>query len=199
VKVVAVALSIIVAAALAAFLVFVALPPLQAPPPQYAPASAMQKAAQPAPAGAPAVIRVATKPQQTAAQSDAEIIITLVRSIFVAVHQANVTQNYSVLRDLGTPAFRERNSVADLARIFTSIRNRNIDLGSAAVAEPKLAKAELNKDKQLHLAGTIATRPVATAFELLLAPIEGVWRIQGIALIPVQPGSQPAPKPPPKR
>jgi hypothetical protein len=195
VKVGAIAGSIIVAAALAALLVFFALPPRRAPPPQFIPAAAGTTAAPPRTSATPPAVSLAqAQPPATVGQSDAEIIVTLVRTVFVAVHQANLTQNYSVLRELGTPEFRERNSVSDLARAFTPMRNSGIDLGSAVMAEPKMVKAELNAQKQLHLVGTMATRPVATAFELLLAPIEGIWRIQGIALVPVQPATRPPAK-----
>ena len=167
--------------------------------------SATVPAAQPAQPAQPAPAQTQPSPVQAAAaaaqptttgQSDADVIVMLVRSIFAAVHQANLTGNYSVLRDLGTPAFQGRNSAADLAGIFAPIRNAKIDLGSAVLVSPQMAKAALNQQKELHLAGTVATRPVETAFELLLQPIDGQWRIQGIAIVPVQPRQPAAPAKP---
>jgi hypothetical protein len=52
----------------------------------------------------------------------------LIRSTLLAVNQANLTGNYSVLRDLGTPDFQQTNSAARLSEIFRDLRTRNIDI-----------------------------------------------------------------------
>jgi hypothetical protein len=164
----------------------------------------------PAPPGSPAALppQLAQAPGQSADRlqspagtaSDAEILLTLVRLTMAAVHQANLTGNYTVLRDLGTPAFLERNSAADLTRIFAPIHNAKVDLGAAVLLEPRLSKAALTPERMLHLVGALATKPVPVAFELLFQPIEGVWRIHGIAIVPVPPGGpQASTVPPPAR
>jgi hypothetical protein len=41
-------------------------------------------------------------------QADRELVTILVRTTVVAVHQANITGNYTVLRDLASPALQEK-------------------------------------------------------------------------------------------
>ena len=46
------------------------------------------------------------------------MVATLIRSSLLALHHANVTGNYTVLRDLSAPSFRSRNTAADLSGSF---------------------------------------------------------------------------------
>ncbi|MGA3307642.1 MAG: hypothetical protein ABSD08_03370 [Xanthobacteraceae bacterium] len=187
-------------------------PPAQAPPlqgPVQAPAQVpiqpqnqLPPQLSPAPPAPPPAASAST-----AKQSDAEVVFTLIRTTLVALYQADVTGNYTVLRDLGSPAFREKNSAADLARIFAPVRDAKIDLGAAVVLDPHVSRAALNDQKMLDVAGTLETKPVPVNFELLFQPIDGVWRINGLAVLPVQstaaaptpvPAKPPAKKPAPK-
>jgi len=131
--------------------------------------------------------RLAQAPQQQAdpnARSNAEMVLTLLRTTIIAVHQANQTGNYTVLRDLSAPGFRDKNTAADLARIFQPIREANIDLGAVVLLDPNLSQVELGEQNMLHIAGALATRPVAVNFELLFQPVAGVWRLNGLAITP---------------
>jgi hypothetical protein len=138
----------------------------------------------PAPKGAPA-----PTPQQQAAvaRANAELILTLVRTTLVALHQANVTGNYSVLRDLGSPSFQSANSPTRLAEIFAGVRRLNIDLSAVVLLDPQISRATLTDAKMLHVVGALATQPYPVRFELLFQPINGVWRINGVSMAPVQP------------
>jgi hypothetical protein len=118
-----------------------------------------------------------------------------VRTTLVAVHQANVTGNYTVLRDLGAPGFREKNSAADLARIFAPIREQRIDLGAVVLLNPQLSQVQVNTQKMLHIVGTLATKPVPVNFELLFQAVNGVWQVNGIAVSPAPQSAAPAPAP----
>jgi len=118
------------------------------------------------------------------ARSNAEMVLTLLRTTIIAVHQANQTGNYTVLRDLSAPGFRDKNTAADLARIFQPIREANIDLGAVVLLDPNLSQVELGEQNMLHIAGALATRPVAVSFELLFQPVAGVWRLNGLAITP---------------
>src|SRR4051794_7956262 len=62
----------------------------------------------------------------TAVQPDSQrtIIVILVKNALLAVNQGNLTGNYTVLRDLASPGFREKNSAADLGAIFQNIRQQ---------------------------------------------------------------------------
>ena len=64
----------------------------------------------------------------------------LVQSYMVALSQANLTGNFSVLRDMGSPDFQQRNSPAQLADIFSSLRKGNIDLTPIIVYSPTLSR-----------------------------------------------------------
>jgi hypothetical protein len=182
--------AVVVAAAAAAALVVLVFPS-QPRVAETRPAESIAQAQQSPPAlqlaSAESTFAAFRQPQPPpAGQSDAELVLTLIRLTLGAVHQANVTGNYTVLRDLGAPGFRDAHSAADLARIFGPIRDAKIDLGTAVLLEPKMSKVELTEQKMLHLAGTLATKPVPVAFELMFQPIDGVWRIFGIAVAPMQ-------------
>jgi hypothetical protein len=169
------------------------LPTTPVPMPQFAQAPAQLP---PPPAPPP------TSPEVPSAKaSDTELVFTLVRTTLVALHQANVTGNYTVVRDLSSPGFREKNSAADLARIFAPIRDAKIDLGAVVILDPHVSRVGLNEQKMLNIAGALETKPVPVSFELLFQPLEGVWRLNGIAVSPMQPGAQPTPTPvtPPAR
>jgi hypothetical protein len=167
----------------------------QAQPP--APPSPQSAPAHPAPQAQPAPAPAQHGPSPTSAQqSDAEVVLTLVRSTLVALHQANVTGNYTVLRDLAAPGFRDKNSAADLARIFASIRDAKIDLSGVVLLDPHITRPTLNDQKMLDIAGSLETKPVPVNYELLFQPIQGEWRIFGIAVTPVQlVGASNAPSP----
>ncbi len=124
------------------------------------------------------------EPSAIAGSEDIEALAILLRTTLVALHQANVTGNYSVLRDLAAPEFREKNTPADLAIIFAPIREKRIDLAPVVLLEPKLSKPPaIDKDKILHVSGTLATtRPIG--FELLFKAVDGVWRMFGVSIAP---------------
>src|SRR4051794_3123709 len=65
-------------------------------------------------------------PTAASSQQDSQrtIAIILVKNALLAVNQGNLTGNYTVLRDLASPGFREKNSAADLAAIFQNIRQQ---------------------------------------------------------------------------
>jgi hypothetical protein len=47
-----------------------------------------------------------------------DVLLILIRSSLIALNQANVTGNYSVLRDIGAPDFKQANGADRLAQIF---------------------------------------------------------------------------------
>jgi hypothetical protein len=155
-----------------------ALAQTPAPPPASPP-----EAAAPASSGPPSLSR-----------SDLELVVTLLRNTLSALHQANITGNYTVLRDLGAPGFRDTNTAARLAEIFALIREREVDLSRVVLLDPQLTDARINPNGMLYLAGGLATEPVAVKFELLYEAIEGTWRLFGISIAPetgLQPGAPP--------
>jgi hypothetical protein len=107
----------------------------------------------------------------------------LIRSIVIAVNQANKTGNYSVLRDLGSPNFQSANSVAKLTEIFSGQRNANLDLLPVMFFNPKLIREPaIDENGMLRLTGFFATKPQQVNFDLAFEFVQGEWRHFGVAV-----------------
>ena len=96
-------------------------------------------------------------PQQTETQPQGprltvptdDVLLILIRATLIALNQANVTGNYTVLRDLGAPAFKENNSADKLAQVFASVRERKLDLTLILLVQPKLYRKPVITPKGL--------------------------------------------------
>ena len=143
------------------------------------------------------------KPAAQAPQAKQELkmetvqLAALIKSTITALQHANQTGNYSVLRDLGTPVFRERFDQAQLTAIFSNLRSRSVNLSPVLFLAPNLTKQpELTEGNQLRIVGDFPTQPLKIQYEMLFLQIDGVWRIDGLAVdaVPQQPaGTAPAP------
>ena len=134
-------------------------------------------------------------PSDVAPQAKQEIkietiqVIILIKSTIMALQHANQTGNYSVLRDLGSPVFRERFDQASLTAIFSDLRKRGTDLSLIMQLPPNLAKQpEITVANELHLVGNFPTQPLQVQFEMLFLRLDGVWRLNGLSVdaVPVQ-------------
>ncbi|MGA7327399.1 MAG: hypothetical protein WBX25_23645 [Rhodomicrobium sp.] len=122
------------------------------------------------------------QPKQPITISGAELAM-LIKSTIMALQNANQTGNYSVLRDLGTPVFRERFDQAMLTAAFANLRVRHVNLTPILLLQPNLTKGpELTPRNQLHITGYFQTQPLQVKYEMLLLQIDGVWRIDGLAV-----------------
>jgi hypothetical protein len=128
----------------------------------------------------------------------------LIYTTLIAINQANLTGNYSVVRDLAAPGFREANSVARLTEIFAALRQRNLDLSPILLLDPKLVRPPAFMDNGLfRLSGFFPSTPEQVNFDLAFQPAGGRWLLFGIAIntspAPNAPASVPnsssAPKP----
>lgn len=118
----------------------------------------------------------------------------LLWSTLAALDHANVTGNYSVLRDLGSPSFQADNSAATLANVFEGIRTRRLDISNALIAAPSYQIRAITQAGVLRLRGHVPVRPTGIAFDLLYQNIGGQWRLLGISVGSVDlPVSQAAP------
>jgi hypothetical protein len=107
----------------------------------------------------------------------------MVRNAIVALSQANMTGNYAVLRDMGTPNFQITNSTARLAEIFSTLRGRRIDLAPVMFFTPKFTSGPAYQDGQvLHVAGYFPTTPEQVNFELAFQRFNEQWMIAGITV-----------------
>jgi hypothetical protein len=106
----------------------------------------------------------------------------LIRSTLLALDDANKTGNYTVLRDLGAPAF-QINSDARLAEIFAAQRRDKLDLSGVAVLDPQLSLLpEIEANGVMHMAGFFPSVPMQVNFELAFAPVQGQWRLLGVSV-----------------
>jgi hypothetical protein len=145
--------------------------PFPAPGQGFSPAATQQFA----PASAPQA--------EAAAPPDDIHIVLMIRNTVLALNQANVTGNYSVLRDMGTPAFQMTNSQARLAEIFASLRARKLDLSPIMVFNPKLLSPPAMQEGQvLKLAGFFPTTPEQVHFELAYQRYGEQWLLAGLAV-----------------
>lgn len=125
--------------------------------------------------------------RQAVAMPSAEKIVILVRNSLITLNGALRTGNYTVLRDIGAPGFREANSAARLSQIFSNLLTQEVDLSAVAVVAPQLTQQPvLDQEKgMLHLKGYFPGEPMQINFELLYQAVNGQWRLFGIS---VQPG-----------
>lgn len=129
------------------------------------------------------------------AQIDRNGVLILVRSTLLALDQANKTGNYTVLRDIGAPAF-QGNTAAKLAEIFAKLRNDNLDLSGVAVIDPQLnLLPQIEANGLMHMTGFFPSVPSQVNFDLAFAPVNGQWRLFGIS-VGVGSSAPVAPEPP---
>jgi hypothetical protein len=131
-----------------------------------------------APAAASVIPPAATLP-------DAAGLGILIRNTIVALHQANLTGNYSVLREIASPRFQEANGAARLSELFADLRSRNLDLGLIAAVNPRLHREPMiDKAGMLYLSGDFTAASGQVAFELVYEMIGSRWRLFGIGVKP---------------
>jgi hypothetical protein len=116
------------------------------------------------------------------AQIDRNGVLMMVRSTLLALDHGNKTGNYTVLRDLGAPGFQS-NTAARLAEIFASQRRDNVDLSGVAVIDPQLnVLPQIEANGMMRMAGFFPSVPTQVNFDLIYAPVNGQWRLFGIAV-----------------
>jgi hypothetical protein len=114
---------------------------------------------------------------------DPAAMVALIRSHVIALNQANMTGNYSVLRDMAAPGFQAANSFAQLSTIFAALRGRQLDLGPVAVIEPKLYRPPaIDQGGKLRLTGFFPSEPERVNFDLAFQNVAGEWRLFGIGV-----------------
>ena len=121
-----------------------------------------------------------SKPPQRVA---GKTISTLVRSTMIALNHANITGNYTVLRDLGSSDFRSENTAARLSEIFRAFRDANISLADTVLLDPRLVGSpSLTKTGELRLKGLFLTQPENVTFDLTYFFESGNWRIANLTI-----------------
>ncbi len=124
----------------------------------------------------PGVFAQAAPQQQVLAVPAAEELLALIRTTIIALNQANMTGNYTVLRDIGAPPFRNANDASKLSLIFKGLREQNIDLSLTAQVTPELTDVPaIDPRGLLQLAGRFPTQPLSVEFRLAFARFDGRW------------------------
>ena len=132
----------------------------------------------------------------------AESTVVLIRSTLLSLNDALRTGNYTVLRDLAAPSFRDANSAGRLHQIFANLSAQRIDLAAVAILPPKLPQPpSIDQDKHLRIGGFFPGEPVQLNFDLIFEAVGNQWRLFGISVNPAaSAGSAPAdPKADPKK
>ncbi len=112
-----------------------------------------------------------------------QVLLLLIRTALIALNQAAQTGNFTVLHDLGAPAFQAADSPARLGVIFADLINRRIDLSPVAVVTPELKQPPLiTQDSVLHLAGHFPTQALRIEFEMAFQPVNGNWRLLALGV-----------------
>jgi len=111
-----------------------------------------------------------------------EAMIILIRSSIVALSQANVTNNYTVLNALGSREFRASNSPVQLANVFQSFRTNKIDLSPIVYVNPQLTVPPTLVNRRLRLVGNFPTKPMQVNFDLTFEPDDGLWKLFGLGV-----------------
>lgn len=123
-------------------------------------------------------------PEQEAAPAvpDEVRLILMIRNAVVALNQANITGNYTVLREMGTANFQMTNSPARLAEIFATLRAHKIDMTPVMVFTPKLTTGPALDGQVLRVAGFFPTTPEQVQFDLAYQRMGGEWMLAGISI-----------------
>ena len=129
------------------------------------------------------------QPAQPTLSPDDPRLILMVRNAIIALNQANLTGNYSVLRDMGTPNFQMTNNSARLAEAFATLRARKLDISPIMFFNPKYASPPGIQDGQiLRITGVFPTTPEQVNFDLAFQLFGDQWMLAGIAVNVAPPG-----------
>lgn len=121
-------------------------------------------------------------------------LAALIHNETLAVNQANITGDYTIVHKLAAARFRQQNSPESLAASFAPFRDRRIDLTMTAVIAPQLTATPGSGAGQIRLEGFYPSEPVQTWFRFEFVMEDGRWKAIAIGLSmdgPVQvPGPQ---------
>ena len=175
------------------------------PPPGSVPVPVQEKRAVTPPPPAPAPVQtapVASAQPDAPTLPSAEQLIALVRNVLLAVNDANLTGNYTVLRDLTAPDSQGLNTPERLEESFRPIRQQGTDFSIVAVATPRFFQLPtFTPQGYLRVNGEFISSPRIT-FDIFLQPVAGRWRPYaigvGVVPVPVNPTPSAEVKSPPK-
>ena len=134
------------------------------------------------PAQAPSIAGPHAQGPATVQLPPPEVMVIMIRSSIIALSQANVTNNYTVLNALGSRNFQANNSPQQLAVTFKSFRDNHIDLSPVTYLNPQLTAQPTITNGRLRLIGMFASKPMQVNFDLTFEPETGVWKLFGLGV-----------------
>lgn len=109
----------------------------------------------------------------------------LLWSTIAAVDHANLSGNYSVLRDISAQTFQINFNPARLTEIFSGLRGLNIDLSNALLVPPTYFEApQMISNDVFRVRGVFQLRPISIGFDVYYQWEQGRWKLFGIDLQP---------------
>lgn len=117
----------------------------------------------------------------------------LIRNTLTALSHANISGNYTVLRDLGSDRFRQSHKPADLAAIFKNLRDRNVNLGAVLTANPSHAKPpQIDAFRgRMLLEGGFPTKTQTINYAITFQHTPKGWMIDDLSVALQPKGGQP--------
>ena len=108
----------------------------------------------------------------------------LIKSTLTALNHSNITGNYTVLRELGSPVFKENYTAADLATSFATLRSQKVDLSPVLLMTPQLLKPPFqDQEGRLHLQGSCSLlNQQRVDFHLVYQTVASGWLIEHISI-----------------
>lgn len=130
---------------------------------------------------------ISAPPPQKRQPLDAFRLNMMIRNAIIALNQANITGNYTVLRDLGTPAFQRGNDSARLAIMFAELRSKAADFRPVFFINPTLVQQpSMDRNGVLRLTGFFPTQPERIVFDIGYQQVDGKWGLAELT-VDVQP------------
>lgn len=172
-------------------------PPRRPPPTDMSiPAATQPNAAKPGPV-APRSLPPPKQPVVGAALPPSNLLEMMVRSVLIAVNQANFTGNYSVLHALGTREMQTKMKPEDLSKSFAILRKKGVDLTTVLSYPVRFSlPPAVGKDGILQLVGTIPSKPHQIDFSIVYFPVAGFWRIDALTVAAVSSAAEAGVMPP---
>lgn len=125
---------------------------------------------------------IGASPGRPAIPSELQLQI-MIKTTLIAFNQANLTGNYTLLRDLAAPSFQQMHTAARLSEIFQSERNKNIDISPVVLLRPNLVRApSIDARGRLHLEGYFPSNPQAVYFVLVFQDVAEQWRLAALGV-----------------
>ncbi len=127
-----------------------------------------------------------TTPNASLPTPDRLALSRLLWGTMVSIDDANISGNYSVLRDTGATNFQVQNSAAQLAETFRYLREQQIDLSTTLLLAPEFTQPPLMVAPDiLRVQGVFGLRPIAIQFDIHYQWQGGRWKVLSIGLQPL--------------